>query len=164
MNDFFSHYKGVTKWIKSIHEFATKEGYVKTAFSRKRRFPLLTSSNVYGAMRQAQNSPIQGTASDLCLTALTRVHMALKENSAWNKAHPTKEQKVSLEQATILFTVHDAIMLEVKQGYEQQIAELLWQKMVEEAPLKAEFKFTIDVAKGDRWGTLEHFYPVKEDK
>jgi DNA polymerase-1 len=48
------------------------------------------------AERQAVNAPIQGFASDICLHALIRLHHELPEG------------------ANVLFPIHDAIYLEVR--------------------------------------------------
>jgi DNA polymerase-1 len=91
LENFFSTYKDVHRFIEETKAFVLRNGYVETLFKRKRRFPelakwaedkaklerkrVLTESererlrelrkNYNGALRAACNARIQGTAADI---------------------------------------------------------------------------------------------------
>lgn len=57
-----------------VGEDALKDGYVRHSNGRIRRFPVITNQNKNEVIRKAVNSPIQGLASDICLTSAVRIH------------------------------------------------------------------------------------------
>lgn len=149
MDIFFDKYYGITGWIKEQHDLVKERGICTSAFGRIRRFPLILNFNVRAVERRAQNTPIQSTASDVCLIALARVHKALKD---WSS-------EAGQLMGKLLFTVHDSLLVMVREGYEKEAALLLERIMCQEAPLKADFPFSVDVAVGHKWGSQEHIYP-----
>ena len=81
INDYFKAFPGVAAYIEQSKERARKQGYVETAFGRRRYLPDITSQNatVRGfAERNAVNAPIQGTAADLIKIAMVRIHSRMK--------------------------------------------------------------------------------------
>ena len=81
INDYFNAFPGVARFIEESKERARKQGYVETAFGRKRYLPDILSHNatVRGfAERNAVNAPIQGTAADLIKIAMVRIHNRMK--------------------------------------------------------------------------------------
>lgn len=95
-------YKGVMRWIRKTHEFCREHGYVTTPFGRVRRLPLI-NSHVDGervhAENQAQNTPVQGTASDLTLL------------SGWIASEKIKKSGLECK---LCLTVHDSIEIDCK--------------------------------------------------
>lgn len=106
--DWFKAYPEAVAKIDSLQAYARKHGYVKNMFGRKRRLPDAMFKdkweakryNMMGkyleAMRQAVNSPIQGTGSDFAL--LSQIIVRKYRKLGW------------LPQGLIqLYTVHDSI-------------------------------------------------------
>ena len=64
-------YKGLEKWQRKVKRQAAEDGYTETYLGRRRYLPDITSAN-WGkksfAQRCALNTPIQGTAADICKT------------------------------------------------------------------------------------------------
>jgi DNA polymerase I-like protein with 3'-5' exonuclease and polymerase domains len=57
--------------------------------------------------------------------------------------------------AHILVTVHDSLLFEVKKGYEEEVMDIIYEEMVDNAPLSdAPFAWSIEVKGGIRWGSL----------
>jgi DNA polymerase-1 len=137
LNNFLGGFPVLHKWMISSQKSAVREGFIESAFGRKRRFALVTERNKHEIERQAVNAPIQSAASDLNLLALTRLHARL-------------DPKV----AHILVTVHDSLLLEVKKGHEEKVLDIIYEEMVDNAPLDAPFNFSIDCKGGARWGSL----------
>ena len=77
-----------------------EQGYVETLFQRRRYIPEIRDRNfnmrAYGE-RNAQNSPLQGSAADLIKLAMIRIHAALRE------------QKL---ESRMLLQVHDELVFE----------------------------------------------------
>jgi DNA polymerase-1 len=138
IDEFLGQFSSLFDWMKKMRKQAVTKGYVETAFGRKRRFPLILPNNKGDIERQAVNSPIQGTASDICLGALTRLQ---------NRLDP--------ETARALLTVHDSISFEVKDENLETTLPIIFQEMEDHVPLDSPVPFRIDVKTGERWGSLE---------
>jgi len=73
---FFELYPVLLNWHERQRQFVRKFKYVRSPLGRKRRLPEIDSpekSVAAEAERQAINSPVQGTASDLCVFAMIRL-------------------------------------------------------------------------------------------
>ncbi len=64
-DDFWEEFDGVYRWQQDLLTFYQKYGYVECLTHRRRRGPLSTN--------QIYNSPIQGTAADVVLDAMSRL-------------------------------------------------------------------------------------------
>lgn len=81
IENYFSMYPGVKRYMDESIERARRQGYVETAFGRRRYLPDITSRNatVRGfAERNAINAPIQGTAADIIKVAMARIDERMK--------------------------------------------------------------------------------------
>lgn len=105
LEDWFTLFPRVKKWIKNQHRIAKNKGYVINIFGRKRRLPKIYSQN-YGEMleaqRQAVNSPIQGAASDFTLFSGVLIREQILKGNL---------PKYLLPQ---VYTVHDSIGFYIK--------------------------------------------------
>lgn len=72
LESWFKAVPNIKKWLEDNFEYAKKAGYVKTIFGR-RRYLVFSQSNYWkfqnSARREAGNTPIQSTASDICCLA-----------------------------------------------------------------------------------------------
>lgn len=97
---WFKAYPGVRKWIKNQHRFVKENAYVLNMFGRKRRLYNVDSSDKwqqFEALRQAVNTPIQGTSSDFAVLST----IILREEVSRGKLLP-----IDMHQA---YEVHDSI-------------------------------------------------------
>ena len=122
-------------WLVSNAADTLKNYYVETAYGRRRRFPMRprTKWERMAIERQANNTPIQGTASDICLTAMSRIEPRLPEG------------------ALLLFPVHDSIVLEVREDLMAEVEAILREEMEGDfmgVPL------TIDIESGPSWADV----------
>lgn len=72
LNDFFTDFPEVKKFMDKQMKFMHKHGYVKTLFGRKRRCPEVFGDNkmqIVEAEHASVNIPCQGSASDMALFA-----------------------------------------------------------------------------------------------
>lgn len=142
IDNFLADFDKLNDWIKSQHEFVLEHGYSETAFGRRRRYPLIHSGNVEGIKRQSVNSPIQGTASDITLGALTRICKDIEDGGLGDRVIP-------------LITVHDAITFEVKDDFIPDLVRLAHYQMVENVPLEYRLPWDWDLEVGTSYGDVE---------
>lgn len=119
-NIFFSTYDRLPEWHQKMREFVREHGYVRSLHGAVRHLPNIESEDdmIKGECeRQAINSPVQRFASDLGLIGLHR----FARDVDWNIARP------------IAF-IHDAVVVEVREEYAEEIAaNLKW--YMESSPL-----------------------------
>lgn len=124
---FFQTYSGLPSWHERTREFAQRHGFVRGLHGAKRSLPSMFSNDpivVSGAERQAINAPVQRFGSDLGLTALIRFTHC---------ADPDLFRLTGF--------VHDALVLEVREGYEREgIGALLY--AMESCPFEDWFGIT----------------------
>jgi DNA polymerase I-like protein with 3'-5' exonuclease and polymerase domains len=110
---FFSLYSGLEPWHASTREFVRQNGYVRALHGAVRHLPSIWSNDpaiVAESERQAINSPVQRFGSDLGLMAMARFSAQADPNLF-----------------RIIGFVHDALVMEVRDGHEQEgIEALLW--------------------------------------
>lgn len=114
---FLAGYPKLVEWMDGQKEFVRDHNYVSTPFGNYRRFDLVLPGEWPRVERQAVNTPIQGFASHMCLSALWRIHRALD---------PTDGH--------IWFPVHDSIMLEVREEAIPRVAFLVVSTMEQDLP------------------------------
>lgn len=96
---FFAKYSRLLPWHKEQEDLCEMQGGIYNMFGRFRRLPLIYSPNKWeraSAARRAINTPVQGSGSDLLISAVTQINKELK-GIAWIGA-----------------TVHDSIIGECR--------------------------------------------------
>jgi DNA polymerase-1 len=109
LEDYASTYDGVASWKTHVEKKAKRDGFVKNMFGRIRMLPNVNSQRkgeYFAALRQAVNTTVQGTAADMMKIAMIKIHKYIKENQL---------------PAQILLTVHDELVIEVKNSYATQV-------------------------------------------
>lgn len=145
IDSFFKEFPGVKKYIDESHREAARHGYAVTKYGRRRRFPIIQVRS-WGldnaSKRQAQNSKIQGTASDICLESVCD----LSEN-------------LPSINGRIVTTVHDSIYSSVPNDEESILAAkqmylslMRDKRMTDHANWLRGVPIKIDVEVGDSWG------------
>lgn len=111
--------------------------YIRTLLGRKRRLPMLLSSNNglrMGAERQAVNSLIQGSAADLIKLAMIRLNNLLPEDMR------------------LILSVHDELVTLAPEGRAEECAALVKEAMLGEDIQKLlRVPLSSDVKIVDRW-------------
>ncbi|MBL0386270.1 DNA polymerase I [Tumebacillus sp. ITR2] len=138
IENYFSKFSGVKRWMEEVVEQARKDGFVKTRLGRIRSLPDITASNFNVrsfAERTAMNTPIQGTAADIIKKAMVNIEEALKK------------EKLT---ARMLLQVHDELIFEVPQEEIEALSALVRREMESVLPdLKVPLKADLNV--GDTW-------------
>ena len=143
---FFDLYSGLPKWHRKVKEEALRKGYVETLFGRIRYLDGVkywSGSQRDTALRQAVNTSVQSLASDMMILALGMINRLI----------------VGKYDAKIIATVHDSVLLEIKEEGSENIARKV-KYIMEHLPLK-HFGVKLNVpieaglSMGHRWGEME---------
>lgn len=134
---YLATYKGVDSYMKEVIENAKRDGFVTTAFGRRRYLPELSSSN--GMMRAfgervARNMPIQGTAADIIKIAMVKVRDRLKAENL---------------DARLILQVHDELIVEAAEDIKDKVCRILKEEMENSAEMAV--KLIADVGIGKTW-------------
>lgn len=142
MEDYFERFGGVRDYLHKVVERARKDGFTATMFDRRRYLPELNADNRIArdnAERAALNSPIQGSAADIIKIAMLRVDDALRRGGLRSR---------------VLLQVHDELVVEVADGEEGAIKELLHREMDSAAELLV--PLDVSIGAGVNWDTAAH--------
>ncbi|HVS12604.1 MAG TPA: DNA polymerase I [Thermoanaerobaculia bacterium] len=134
---YFAQFPGVRRYMDETIERVQQAGYVETLYGRVRFLPDVRSRNYAlreNAKRMAINAPIQGTAADLLKLAMIAVERRLAAES---------------QEAGLLLTVHDELVVEVPADDAARLAELLRAEMEGVAALRVPLE--VEVGVGDTW-------------
>ena len=114
---YFETYSGVKAFLDKTVSDAKENGFVTTAFNRRRLLPELKSSNFnlrsFGE-RAAMNTPIQGTAADIIKLAMVKVQSRLKREGL---------------SARLVLQVHDELIIEAPLAEKEAAAKILREEM-----------------------------------
>lgn len=139
---FFAKYSRLLPWHKEQEYLCEMQSGVSNLFGRFRRLPDIHSSNKWeraGAARRAINTPVQGSGSDLLISAVTQINKELK-GVAWVGA-----------------TVHDSIIgecrVEDKDFVDATIRRIMAHpKVLDDFGVTLKVPLDVDIGWGP-WGT-----------
>jgi DNA polymerase I len=137
IEQYFQRFAGVRAFLDRQVEVAREKGYVETIFGRRRYIPELKDRNfnvrAYGE-RNAQNSPLQGSAADLMKVAMINIHAALREEGLRSR---------------MLLQVHDELVFEVPEAELERMEPLVRRHMESAAELRV--PLVVDIGVGENW-------------
>lgn len=144
-DDFFDSYPKLLDMHKRFVEYAKKYGYTYSPIGRKRFLPKLKSRNweeVGKAERQAINTPVQGFASDLVISALADI---------------LEDESLDKSKYKIIGSVHDAILVEADEDVAEEYAKKVKEHMENPSILElCDIEITVplvaDIEIGSAWG------------
>lgn len=139
---YFAKYSRLLPWHKEQEDLCEMQGGVSNMFGRFRRLPLIYSPNKWeraSAARRAINTPVQGSGSDLLISAVTQINKELK-GIAWIGA-----------------TVHDSIIgecrVEDKDYVDKTIRRIMKHpKVLDDFGVELRVPLDVDIGWGP-WGT-----------
>lgn len=137
IDNYFSRYKGVKRFIDQTISDARETRKTSTLLGRIRLLPDIDSSNKIVrefAERTAINTPIQGTAADLIKLAMIRIDKAFRQDGL---------------NSAMLLSVHDEIVIEVPTEELASVKRLVKEIMEGIWNLKVPLK--VNVASGENW-------------
>ncbi len=132
---YFEVYAGVRTWLDETIAQAHEDGFVETMLGRRRYIPELSSNNftdrAYGE-RIATNTPIQGSAADLCKLAM----LAIAED-------------IAPMEAEMLLQIHDELIFECPPSEVEGLTALVKRHM--ETVVELDVPLVADVGHGASW-------------
>ncbi|MFK7987448.1 MAG: DNA polymerase I [Sandaracinaceae bacterium] len=134
---YFERHPRVREWLDRTVQEAHERGYVTTLAGRRRQIPELRSNNFndrgYGE-RIAANTPIQGSAADLCKRAMLSIADALQSRGM---------------QAKMLLQIHDELLFECPPAEVDALLTLVRESMEMAVSLKV--PLVVDIGHGASW-------------
>jgi DNA polymerase-1 len=134
---YFDRFSGVRAFLDRQIELARQQGYVETLFKRRRYIPEIKERNfslrAYGE-RNAQNSPLQGSAADLIKLAMVRIHRAIREHGLAGR---------------MLLQVHDELVFEAPPEEVDVMTRLVRDNMENVVELRV--PLVVDIGVGPNW-------------
>lgn len=127
---YFELYTGLPKWHERQKKLVKLDGYVRNLFGRIRRLPGIHSTDKIARMeaeRQAINSPVQGTIGDWKAAAMVEIH-----------------NTIDRDKLKIVGEHHDALLMIVRDGCEDEVLPKVYRIMKEPSLLKT-FKIKTSV-------------------
>ncbi|MFQ5446829.1 MAG: DNA polymerase I [Saprospiraceae bacterium] len=138
IDNYFTQYKGLKKYMESTVEFARENGYVKTLLGRRRYLRDIDSRNGLArsnAERVAINTPIQGTAADLIKVAMINIHKALKKKNLATK---------------MILQVHDELVFDIPKVELETVKPIIGELMRTAIP-NLKVPIVVEMGAGNNW-------------
>ena len=134
---YFATYAGVRQWLDQTMETALETGYVTTLLGRRRYIPELSSNNNMDRQtgkRMAANTPIQGSAADLCKEVMLEIDRRLTAEGMRTR---------------MLLQIHDELVFEAPDDEVEQACTIVRECM--ESFVQLEVPLVVDVGVGANW-------------
>jgi len=138
---YFTRYPGVKVYIQEKIDLAKVQGFVTTISGRRRYIPEINNKNQglrQFAERQAVNTPIQGSASDLIKLAMIDIQRMITKKSLRSK---------------MVLQIHDELVFDMLEEESKTLVSLARERM--ENVLKLDVPIRVDIKKGRNWLEME---------
>ena len=137
MEEYLNAYPGIRDYQQRLIDEAYKNGYVTTIMNRKRRIDELNNTNYIirsQGERIAQNTPIQGSASDILKKAMIDIYEEFNKEGLKSK---------------MLLQIHDELVFNVVNGEKTKVKAIIKDKM--ENVYKLSVPLEVDIEEGTNW-------------
>ena len=137
IEQYFSEFPGIKKYINNSISQARKNEYVETIFGRRRYLSNINSKNSLLRSydeRNAINAPIQGSAADIIKIAMIKIQKSIEEKNLKSK---------------MILQVHDELIFDMKKSESDILKNIVRKKMEESTILNV--PLTVDVGVGENW-------------
>jgi len=141
VDNYMKAHPDYEQWTKEVQALALEKRISVNAFGRVRT--LMGADNA--VMRQALNSPVQGSAADAARRMMPEIVQYIKDRG-W-------EQKVFLA-----LQIHDEFVLEYREDMRHSVGLMLKEIMCQELNINGyKFRLKIDAEIGKYWGGLQSY-------
>ncbi len=138
---YFLRYPRVKEYIQEQIKKAQKNGFVTTILGRRRYIPQINNKNQalrQFAERQAVNTPIQGSASDLIKLAMIEIHNQIQTKNL---------------AAKMVLQIHDELVFDLPKQELEELAQMVKDRM--ENGLKLDVPIKVQIKSGKNWLEME---------
>ncbi|OQV13803.1 DNA polymerase theta [Hypsibius exemplaris] len=162
MSSFKSAYPAVGRFIKRLVDECREIGYVETISGCRRYLPGISSTKMElrsQAERQAVNTTVQGSASNLAKAALVKIDAELRAAFPHSVPHLLrsrgKDSASAPRGAYLVLQLHDEFIYEVHSADVQRVAAIMERQMRTAIPLRVPLRVNMRV--GPSWGALKPY-------
>ena len=137
IENYFTQYAGIKKYMADTMNFARENGYVETMMGRRRYLRDITSANqtVRGfAERNAINAPIQGSAADMIKIAMIHIYQDIQDQKL--------ESKMTMQ-------VHDELVFDVLKSEKEAMKKIISNRM--QNAIKTTVPIVVEIGEGENW-------------
>ena len=137
IEQYFTQYPGIKRYMNDTMNFARENGYVETIMGRRRYLRDINSANqtVRGyAERNAINAPIQGSAADLIKIAMINIHKDMIDQNLGSK---------------MTMQVHDELVFDVLKTEVEQMKAIITHRM--KTAIDTQVPIEIEIGEGNNW-------------
>lgn len=137
IDQYFTQYPGIKRYMTDTMNFARENGYVQTIMGRRRYLRDINSANqtVRGfAERNAINAPIQGSAADMIKIAMINIHQDIIDRKLQSK---------------MTMQVHDELVFDVLKSEVAEMKEIISHRMKTAIPTTVPIE--VEIGEGDTW-------------
>lgn len=138
IEDYFTQYPDIKKYIESNIQFAHEHSYAQTLLGRRRYLYDINSRNNSArsfAERNAVNMPIQGTSADMIKIAMVRIYQRFKELGLKSK---------------MILQVHDELVFDLYRPEEAKVRTIVEEEMVQALQLP-NMPIEVGIEVGNNW-------------
>ena len=138
IDNYFEKFPGIKKYMTDTVAFAREHGYIETIMKRRRYLRDINSKNQTvrsQAERNAINSPIQGSAADMIKLAMIAIYNEMLHRKLQSK---------------MLLQVHDELVFDVYKSEEQELRQLVEDKMKHALP-DLPVPIEVGIGVGENW-------------
>ncbi len=137
IEQYFTQYPGIKRYMNDTMNFARENGYVETIMGRRRYLRDINSANAIMrgfAERNAINAPIQGSAADLIKIAMINIYKDIKDQNLQSK---------------ITMQVHDELVFDVLKTEVAAMKKIITHRM--KTAIKTNVPIEIEIGEGNNW-------------
>lgn len=139
MDEYFRNFPSIKEWQERTKADARTFGYVANTNGRRRWFLNVRTPFLRSEMeRAAINMPVQSLGADVIKKAMIQTHTLLLDSHK--------------ENARLLLSIHDEILLEVRETLVSQLLPII--RGIMESVFRFSVPLRVDVKQGQTWGTL----------
>ncbi|MBK8623164.1 MAG: DNA polymerase I [Saprospiraceae bacterium] len=138
IQQYFTEFKGLKRYMEETVAFAREHGYVQTLMGRRRYLRDINSRNsltASNAERAAINTPIQGSAADMIKIAMINIHQSFKENQF---------------SSAMILQVHDELVFDVYKPELEKVKAVIEDKMKHALP-DLSVPILVGMGTGENW-------------
>lgn len=138
IQQYFSEFQGLKRYMEDTVAFAREHGYVQTLMGRRRYLRDINSRNsltASNAERAAINTPIQGTAADMIKIAMINIHKSFKEEKF---------------QSSMILQVHDELVFDVYKPELDKVKAIVEDRMKHAIP-NLNVPILVGMGTGENW-------------